>query len=132
MTRRVLLLDIPAPCKFINSNSRDHRMAQAKLTAIWRNAGVKAVHDLNQERAKNGDGPVQTFMGRVRIIATIWKPKANRFDPNNLAPTSKALVDGLVSAGLLLDDDHKHVLGPDHRYGGKGEARIVLRIEEEP
>ena len=132
MTRRVLLLDIPAPCKFINSNSRDHRMAQAKLTAIWRNAGVKAVHDLNQERAAHGSGPVQTFMGRVHITATIWKPRGGRWDPNNYAGTTKALVDGLVSAGLFLDDDHKHVIGPDHRHGGKGEARVVLRIEEAP
>lgn len=129
---RVLVLDVPAPCAWINSNGRQHRMQVAKLTAIWRNAGAKAVLDLNRQRKAAGEGPLPVFMGRVRIVARIWKPKANRFDPNNLAPTSKAIVDGLVAAGLLADDDHKHVLGPDHRYGGKGEPRIVLTIEEAP
>lgn len=127
---RILILDVPAPCKFLNSNDRRHRMQTAQLTAIWRNAGTKAVLDLNRQRKAAGEGPVPAFMGRVRIVAKIWKPKANRFDPNNLHPTTKAIVDGLVSAGLLADDDHKHVLGPDHRYGGTGQARVVLRIEE--
>jgi hypothetical protein len=129
---RALIIDVPAPCAWINSNDRKHRMAAAKLTSIWRNAGTAAVLELNRQRKAAGEGPAPTFMGRVRIVAKIFKPKANRFDPNNLHPTTKAIVDGLVQAGLLIDDDHKHVLGPDHRYGGKGEPRIVLTIEEAP
>ena len=30
-------------------------------------------------------------------------------------PTAKAVVDGLVDAGVLPDDDAKHLLGPDLR-----------------
>ena len=127
---RVLLLEIPAPCKFLNSNSRDHRMAQAKLTAIWRNAGSKAVHDLNQERAALGDGPVETFMGRVHITATVWKKRKGRYDVLNLWPSLKAAIDGIVSAGVLLDDDFETIIGPDMRHGGFGTPRIIIRIEE--
>jgi hypothetical protein len=127
---RVLLLDIPAPCKWINSNSRLHRMETAKLTAIWRNAGTLAVTDENRRRQREGEPALQPFDQKVRIVATIYKPRAGRWDPNNYAGTTKALVDGLVSAGLLEDDDHTHVIGPDHRHGGKGEARVILRIEE--
>ena len=116
--RRILLLDVPAPCKLINSNDRMHRMAKAKLAAIWRNAGTLAAR---------GHPPITR---RVRIVATIWKPRGGRWDPNNYHDTTKPLVDGLVDAGLLADDDHLHVVGPDHRYGGRGEARIVLAIEE--
>jgi len=68
--------------------------------------------------------------GRVHIFAHIWKPRAGRYDPNNLWPTVKAVVDGVVEAGFIVDDDHLHVVGPDMRHGGKGPAALVLTIRE--
>lgn len=118
MRRRHITIDIPAPCAFINSNQRLHRMAQAKLTKAWREASAAAAHGLPQ------------FAGQVHITAHIFKPRAGRWDPNNLWPTVKAAVDGLVDAGLLIDDDHRHVIGPDMRSGGKGNPEIVLEIIE--
>jgi hypothetical protein len=64
----------------------------------------------------------------VHVLAHVWKPRAGRYDPNNLWPTVKAVVDGLVEAGFLADDDHVHVLGPDMRHGGKGGPCLVLEI----
>lgn len=116
--RRHITIDIPAPCDFINSNQRLHRMAQAKLTKSWRQASAAAAHG------------IPSFVGQVHIIAHIFKPRAGRYDTNNLAPTTKAIVDGLVDAGLLLDDSTEYVIGPDHRHGGKGPAEIVLEIIE--
>lgn len=110
-------IEVPAPCDFINTNVRYHRMAKANLTKQWRTAGFVA--------ARN-HGPLNP---PVRIIAHIWKPRAGRYDPNNLADTTKAIVDGLVDAGLLPDDSREYVVGPDHRHGGKGPARIVLTIQ---
>lgn len=63
------------------------------------------------------------------MVATIWKPRNGRYDPNNLWPTVKACVDGFVDAGILADDDHKHVIGPDMRHGGIGPQRIVFTFE---
>jgi len=40
--------------------------------------------------------------------------------------------DALVSCGLLAADDYHHVIGPDHRHGGIGNAEIVLEIRELP
>lgn len=116
--RRHVTIDIPAPCDFINANSRSHRMAQAKLTRTWRQAAAAAAQG------------IPTFTNKVHITAHIFKPRAGRFDPNNLAGTSKACVDGLVDAGLLVDDSLEYVVGPDHRYGGKGNPEIVLEIIE--
>lgn len=93
-------------------------MAQAKLTATWRLAGA---------RAANAVGPMAP---PVHITAWIWKPRLGRYDPNNLAPTTKALVDGIVDAGVLEDDSVQYVIGPDHRHGGKGTAKIVLELRE--
>ena len=115
---RIAMIDVPAPCQFINSNQRLHRMAQAKLTKTWRNATALAAHG------------TQPFAGQVRIIAHIYKPRNGRYDPNNLWPTIKACVDGIVDAGVLVDDDHKHVIGPDMRNGGIGNPEIILEIIE--
>ena len=120
---RIAILDIPAPCKFINSNQRLHRMQAAQLTSIWRNAGTVAV--LNQIQ-----GPVIAFSGRVHITAKVWKKKAGRWDVGNWYPTAKAAVDGIVQAGLLRDDSNEHVIGPDMRVGGTGQNRLIITIEE--
>ena len=93
-------------------------MAQAKLTKTWRQASAAAAQG------------IPPFEGKVHIIAHIFKPRAGRYDTNNLAPTTKAAVDGLVDAGLLVDDSTEYVIGPDHRHGGKGNAEIVLEIIE--
>lgn len=114
------MLFVPAPAEWINSNQRLHRMQVAKLTKAWREAGhAAAVQD-----------PRVPYAGRVHIVAHIWKDRAGRYDPNNLWPTVKAAIDGVVEAGLILDDDHEHVLGPDMRHGGKGPAGLVISIKE--
>lgn len=78
--------------------------------------------------------------GLVRIVATIHGRTEVRSDPNNCADTTKPLIDGLRDAGVLVDDDHLHVIGPDHRWGKpdhamrQGSHVVVLTItpEEEP
>ena len=120
---RVVILDIPAPCKFLNSNDRLHRMKAAQLTAIWRNAGTVAVLDQIGK-------PVVAFSGRVHITAKVWKKKAGRWDVGNWYPSAKAAVDGIVQAGLIRDDSNEYVLGPDMRVGGTGQDRLIITIEE--
>lgn len=111
------MIVVQTSLKFINSNLRIHRMQEANMTKQWRQLAAVAAR---------GHEPLET---PVRIIATFWKPRNGRYDPNNLWPTVKACVDGFVDAGLLPDDDHKHVIGPDMRHGGKGEQRIVFTFE---
>jgi crossover junction endodeoxyribonuclease RusA len=79
--------------------------------------------------AKRAHG-IPPFTGQVHIIAHIFKTRAGRYDTNNFAPTTKAIVDGLVDAGVLVDDSTEWVIGPDHRHGGVGNAEIVLEIIE--
>ncbi|RTE48808.1 hypothetical protein [Actinobaculum sp. 352] len=73
--------------------------------------------------------------GRVRVTAWVQYPTRGRADPNNAAPTTKALIDGLTDAGIWPDDDHTHVIGPDHRRANgtcpRGLHIITLTIEEE-
>lgn len=132
--KRHVTIDVPAPYfapvrkratgklqqvgPWLNSNDRLHRMQEVKITRAWREAAA--------ERAKY----IPPFTNQVHITAHIFKPRAGRFDPNNLAPTTKAIVDGLVHAGLLADDSTEYVIGPDHRHGGVGNPEIVLEIIE--
>ena len=115
---RSVIICIPAPAKFLNSNQRIHRMQEADLTKTWRQA------------AKLASRTTQPLTPPVRIIAHIWKKRAGRYDPGNLYPTAKACVDGIVDAGLLADDDHTRVIGPDMRHGGTGNPEIILEIHE--
>jgi crossover junction endodeoxyribonuclease RusA len=110
----LLSLWVPKADEWINSNMRLHRMVKANRVKAWREAAQAAA-------------PIGvTFDQPVRIEAHIYKPRRGRYDPNNLAGTTKACVDGFVSAGLLKDDDWNHVIGPDHRHGGIGPAGIIF------
>ncbi|WP_157366295.1 hypothetical protein [Arthrobacter sp. Soil763] len=110
-------LEILAPAGWINSNQRLHRMQVAKLTAAWREAARVRV-----------PGSWAPAVGPVRVVAEVWKPRRGRYDPGNLYPTAKAVLDGIVDAGLLSDDDWLHVVGPDMRHGGIGPAALVVKI----
>ena len=111
-----ITITVFAPGKFLNSNDRLHRMAQAKLTKQWRTIAAQA---------SVGFLPMET---PVHITAHVWKKRAGRYDVGNLYPTVKACVDGFVDGGILVDDSNAHVIGPDLRHGGKGEPHIIFTI----
>jgi hypothetical protein len=68
---------------------------------------------------------------RVHIIGVLHSEDRQRRDPANWYPSFKACVDGLVDKGVLADDDHTRVVGPDMRMGHIVEgARLVLHIRD--
>ena len=113
-----LRVTVPAPCDWINANQRLHWAEKARRTKAWREAAFCAAH-------RRG-----TFTQPVRIVCTVHKTRAGRWDATNLAPTGKALIDGLVDAGVLVDDDNTRVIGPDMRAGDKSvAAHVVITVE---
>lgn len=57
---------------------------------------------------------------RRALSEPVWwwrlpSPTAVGETPTNYMATVKPIVDGLVDAGVLPDDDAKHLLGPDLR-----------------
>lgn len=125
-----VLLAVPSPGEWISANDRPalapgpalakemrrHRLTKALIEATgW---AVKAAK-------------LQPIVGPVRIVAWVDRPGrvGGRWDPANLAPSAKAVVDGLVRFGVLSDDDWRHVVGPDVRRGRDGvPPRLVLGI----
>lgn len=51
-------------------------------------------------------------VGKATIHVGVTKRTNNRYDPVNLTDTAKPIVDQLVKAGVLDEDDHRHVYGP--------------------
>jgi crossover junction endodeoxyribonuclease RusA len=116
------------PLELITANGRYHWAAKARL--------VRAIRQATAWQAKAARIP---RLERAHIIAEYLPPDRRRRDPANWAPSAKAAVDGLVDAGVLEDDDHTRVTGPDMRLGdlapltaNRRMPRLRLLITEVP
>ncbi|MEU6756021.1 hypothetical protein [Streptomyces sp. NPDC046685] len=121
---RVWILLMPYG-ELLTSNQRLHHMAVHRIRKRLRAeaAAVVAAQGLPSIR-------------RAAVFYVLHPRPINRKrDPGNWAPTAKAYVDGLVDAGLLPDDNHLHLLGPNPVMGppvDTGTARMSLLIAELP
>lgn len=119
-------LTIPAPTEWLSSNQRLHWARRAKLTRTWREAACW--------RAIGAKLPLG--LARVSITATIHRTDNRRADAHNRLPTIKAAIDGVVDAGVLLDDSDKHIAsltieaGPAARVPKQPWGRLVLTITD--
>ena len=107
MTGPRVNLTIPAPAPFLNANHRHHWARKARDTKAWRTA---AWAQARSERL----APRQS---RAHVIVVFHRERRRHADVGNLAPTAKAIVDGLTDAGLWPDDSDAHLVGPDLRTG---------------
>ncbi|WP_160051180.1 hypothetical protein [Nocardiopsis sp. FR26] len=111
---------LPAGLPMMNANHRPHPLQKARDTAKVRTAAQYAALSSGMPR-----------LDRAWVIAYIH-PKANyaKWDPGNFYPMVKAALDGVVDAGLLVDDSHEFVSGPDMRPAPKvpklGQLRLVF------
>jgi crossover junction endodeoxyribonuclease RusA len=127
---RTHTITLPAGLRLLNANQRMHHRPKGKLTAAIRAAAMEAVAEdraLMEALAAAKPGPL---FQRVHILGILHPATARRADPANWYPSFKAAVDGIVDAGLLDDDDHEHVVGPDMRLGPKvkrGQLVLVVR-----
>ena len=130
MTRH-FTITLPPGLKLLNANQRVHHRVRAELTQAIRGAAMAQCSEEPGMRAalvSAGDTPV---MQHAYILGVLHPGSRRRLDPANFYPSFKAAVDGLVDAGVLEDDDHTRVIGPDMRIGPvmKG-GRIALHIQE--
>ena len=111
--------------KWLSSNQRLHWAPKKDRTKWLRNTAANRAWLSHH---------IDSYSTTVRITAHIGYASNAKADPNNAAPTTKALIDGLVEAGMFIDDSHEWVLGPDHRRdtekAPRGFHTVRLEIEE--
>ena len=72
----------------------------------------RLIRKLAEQTARFSHAP---SLERARLVVEIAFPDRRRRDLHNYMATVKPIVDGLVDAGVLPDDDAEHLLGPDLR-----------------
>lgn len=66
----------------------------------------------------------------ARVTATFFHPDGRRRDPDNSMGSIKAAYDGIVDAGLVVDDDAKHMRRGEPSFEVDSKyPRVVLTIE---
>ncbi|MGW4981238.1 hypothetical protein [Streptomyces mirabilis] len=118
MPGRQFRVALPPRLTLLNANQRLHYHKRAEITRVLRRAAWAASRAV-------------PHLERVHIIGVLYPEDRQRRDPANWYPSFKACVDGLVDQGVLADDDHTRVVGPDMRMGHVVEgARLVLHIRD--
>lgn len=108
------------PYGLLTSNARPHWSVAREVARYWRHLAAVTAREADIPKVDRG-----------RVVVTFHKATNRRYDPGNLAPVSKAILDGIVDAGVFEDDSHEYVIGPDHRAGGKTTTpHVVITITE--
>lgn len=120
-----VLVVLPLPPRILSPNvmtgSRGGRMKKAGATKGYRAKARRAAEELGVE-----SGPWQ----RATVAATFYhRDKRARDDVNSLAMLKPA-YDGLVDAGLLVDDSARHLTTLPATFAvDRQHPRVELRIE---
>jgi crossover junction endodeoxyribonuclease RusA len=122
---RTWRIEFPPRQELLNANQRLHYKPKGRITRQLRGDAFKLAKHHKVPRLK-----------RAQVVCFYDPPTRGRSaakDVHNLYPTGKALVDGLVDAGVLEDDRDEFLVGPDMRPGTPYPGgRIVLLITELP
>lgn len=110
--------EIPKLADWLNLNQKEHWAPRNKRVQAWRHGA-----HIYARQAKLPKG-----LSSVRIDVYVWKKTKVRYDPHNLMPTLKPVIDGLVDYGLLVDDSSEYLAGPFIHHGGYGPEKLVVVI----
>lgn len=104
----------------VSANQRVHWATRYQTQQFWR--GFALLLFKNKMRFE-----------RARVTVTFRWPDRRRRDVHNYVPlVVKPIIDGLVDAKVLPDDDDRHLVGPDLRVeADPGPFRVLVRVEEE-
>jgi Holliday junction resolvase RusA-like endonuclease len=117
--RESVTITLPLPAKCLSPNAKPHRMQLARTKAVHRDRARWATYD-----ALAGKVP---RWARATIQAIFYHAQQRVRDQTNLLGSLKAYEDGIVDAGLLLDDEGVTWL-PAIKQIDRDNPRVVLTI----
>ncbi|KAB7850186.1 hypothetical protein [Streptomyces mobaraensis] len=128
---RVFTVTLPAGLPLLNANQRPHYRRRAEITKRLRGAAMEAVSEHRALMVALAASSPEPLFQRAHVLGILHPSTRGRRDPANWYPSFKAAIDGLVDAGVLEDDDHTRLLGPDMRLGSlvKG-GQLALCVRE--
>ena len=95
---RILRIELPPGLPLLNANDRIHYRSRSKIT-----------EQLRSEACRAAKAEHWLPFGKVRVRCIFRAPDNRRRDVSNLFPSFKAVLDGIVDAGVLKDDNDKFV-----------------------
>lgn len=116
-----IVLTIPRPDEWVSVNHRLHWRELRRRNRTWREAGI-----VWARKEKLRGLPPSRVVAELMMTAR----RRARIDPANYQDTVKAVIDGLVDAGVWPDDSSAWVTGPDMRLGAvaDGPEFLILHI----
>jgi crossover junction endodeoxyribonuclease RusA len=122
------LIKMPPGTRLINANGRSSKNAVSGQSYFKARMGVKGHLRAEAKRLALEQGI--PLLGRVRIKVTYYAPDNRRRDSSNVSfLSSKACIDGIVDAGVLLDDNDKWVKSLELVRGDHNVPKGQLVIE---
>ena len=126
MPKRRVTLTFPWPPKELSPNARPNRYAKASATREYREAcGWLAV-----EQSLDEEHVTICLNSPVLAIVTFHVKDKHRRDIRNMEAALKPLWDGIVDAGILVDDDYKHLRHGESTVLVGKERKVVVVLEE--
>lgn len=99
----MITFTLPFDSPPLRSNKRLHHMAEHRIKQDIRQAGfIAGKRYLTSPPATNLEMPI-TVPVQIRMVWSV--PTKHRRDADSGQPTLKSWIDGIVSAGLLTDDN---------------------------
>lgn len=111
-------IEFAQPAKTISQNGRLHWTQRAGLTRVWRMAAFVAARNAGV-----------SDLAPCSVVVTFTSHVHRRRDANQLAPTTKAIVDGLVDAKVWPDDTTEWVVSVSDRVVVARDTPRTVRVD---
>ena len=131
---RTWTIELPPSTVLLTSNHRLHRMKANAVTQSLRGLAIQLARKQRIPQVERADILV-TYLPPPRLRRLRHPLASERVDdPDALAPTGKALIDGLTQAGVFVSDNRKHVRRVAYELleGSCPRGQVLLHITEVP
>lgn len=114
----------------LRPNAGAHWATKNRLRKEGRDAAITAARQWRNDRGLFGTDPVLVGKARIRVVVR-WGKGRRFMDPDNLVACLKGPCDGLVQAGIIVDDSDAYLawepMEQERDETGRGE--VVIRVE---